>query len=101
MVLVFDTDVQIGAGAVEVSGLATGSHRDYAAAYDAATRTLTLTWTVPLPADHYRVRVVADFVVGSDGGAPLDGEVGNPACATLPSGDGAPGGGAGIEFAAE
>jgi hypothetical protein len=45
--------------------------------------------------------VVADFVVGAEGGAPLDGETGNPAAAALPSGDGAPGGDARIEVTVE
>ena len=101
LTLVFDSAVQVGAGAVEVSGLATGGHADYAQAYDAATRTLVLTWTQALPADVYSVRVVADFVVGVGGGAPLDGEVGDPAAPTLPSGDGVPGGDALLEFAVE
>jgi hypothetical protein len=101
LTLVFDSDVVIGAGGVEISGLATGPHADYAAAYDAGTRTLTLTFAATLPADVYTVRVVADFVVGSGSGSPLDGETGNPAAATLPSGDGSPGGDARIEFAAE
>jgi hypothetical protein len=101
MALVFDSDVKIGAGAVELSGLATGARSDFVAAYDAAARTLTLTWGRPLPPDVYTVRVVADFVVGAGGGAPLDGEVGNPAAATLPSGDGTPGGDARWTFTAE
>jgi hypothetical protein len=99
--LVFDSDVQASAGAVEVSGLMTGEHQDYTAAYDAATRALTLTWRAPLPADAYTVRVVAEFVVGAVGGSPLDGETGNPAAATLPSGDGTAGGDARLEFTAE
>ena len=101
LTLVFDSAVQVGAGAVEVSGLATGGHADYAQAYDAATRTLTLVWTQALAPDVYTVRVVADFVVGSGGGAPLDGEVGDPAAPTLPSGDGVPGGDALLEFTVE
>ena len=99
--LVFDSNVQIAAGAVEVRGFTTGTHGDFTVAYNAATRTLTLTWAQPLPADVYALRVVADFVVGVDNGAPLGGETGNPAAATLPSGNGAPGGDARIEFTAE
>jgi methionine-rich copper-binding protein CopC len=71
--LVFDSDVQASAAAVEVNGLATGEHSDFAQAYDAATRTLTLTWEQALPADVYTVRVIGSFVVGVDGGAALDG----------------------------
>jgi methionine-rich copper-binding protein CopC len=98
LTLVFDSDVQTSAKAVEVSGLATGAHQDYTAAYDSATHTLTLIWTQALPTDVYTVRVVADFVVGASGGTPLDGEVGNPVAATLPSGDGIPGGDVRLEF---
>jgi hypothetical protein len=101
LTVVFDSPVQAAAGAVEVSGLATGSHQDYTAAYDAATRTLTLTWASALPADTYTIRVVASFVTGADGGAPLDGELGNPTDATLPSGDGTPGGDAQWSFTVE
>ena len=101
LTLVFDSCVEVGAGAVEVSGLATGQNRGFAQAYDAATWTLVLTWTQALAADVYTVRVVADFVVGADGGAPLDGEVGDPAAPTLPSGDGVPGGDAVLEFEVE
>jgi len=100
LTLVFDCAVEVGAGAVEVSGLATGGHADYAQSYDAATKSLTLTWPQPLAADVYTVRVVADFVVGAGGGAPLDGEVGDPSAPTLPSGDGVPGGDALLEFTA-
>jgi len=101
LTLVFDSAVQVGAGAVEVSGMATGQNSGFTQAYDAATKSLVLTWAQPLAADVYSVRVVADFVVGADGGAPLDGEVGDPAAPTLPSGDGAPGGDALLEFAVE
>jgi hypothetical protein len=73
MTMVFDSDVQVVADAVEVSGLATGPHPGYTAAYDAATKTLTLTWAAALPADRYTVRLVADFIVGVGGGAALDG----------------------------
>jgi hypothetical protein len=100
LTLVFDSAVQVSAGAVEVSGLATGQHQDYTAAYNAATRTLTLTWAKALPADRYTVRVVASFVVGAGSGAALDGEVGDPASATLPSGDGSAGGDARLAFTA-
>jgi hypothetical protein len=100
LVLTFDSTVTVGAGAVEVYGAATGDHSDCAAAYDPATRTLTLTWAAPLPADAYTVRVVSDFVVG--GGGTLDGEVSDPAdAAALPSGDGAAGGDAVLEFVAK
>jgi len=101
LTLVFDRAVQVGAGAVEVSGMATGQNRDFAMAYDAASKSLTLTWTKTLAPDVYSVRVVADFVTAADGGAPLDGEVGDPAAPTLPSGDGAVGGDAWLEFTAE
>jgi len=99
--LVFDSAVQVGAGAVEVSGMATGQDRSFTQAYDAATKSLVLTWAQPLAADVYSIRVVADFVVGAGGGAPLDGEVGDPAAPTLPSGDGVPGGDARLEFTVE
>ena len=101
LTLVFDSAVQVGAGAVEVSGMATGQDRSFTQAYDAATKSLVLTWAQPLAADVYTVRVVADFVVGAGGGAPLDGEVGDPAAPTLPSGDGVPGGDAVLEFTVE
>jgi methionine-rich copper-binding protein CopC len=96
--LVFDSSVVTGGAPVEVSGLATGAHQDYTVVYDAAKHTLTLAWARALPADVYTVRVVADFVIGAGGGSPLDGEVGNPAAAALPSGDGVPGGDAVLRF---
>jgi hypothetical protein len=68
--LVFDSDVVVGGSAVEVTGLA-GGPQAYAAAYDAATRTLTLTFAAGLPADSYTVRVIGSFVVAADGGAAL------------------------------
>jgi len=99
LTLVFDSPVQIGAGAVEVSDGATGENRDFSLAGDAATNTLTLTWTKALAADVYTVRVIADFVTAV-GGAPLDGEVGDPAAPDLPFGKGTPDGDAVLEFTA-
>jgi hypothetical protein len=98
---VFDSDVLVGANAVEVSGLTTGSHADFTQVYDAASRTLALTWATPLPADVYTVRVIGSFVVGTQGGEALDGATGNPAAATLPSGNGTPGSDARVQFTAE
>jgi hypothetical protein len=100
LTLVFDCDVQVAARAVEVSGLQTGP-RQYTAAYDSATKTLAIVFPSALAPDRYTVRVVGSFVVGADGGIALDGDVGNPAAATLPSGSGAPGSDALIEFTAE
>jgi hypothetical protein len=71
--LVFDTDVIVGGSAVEVTGLV-GGPQAYTAAYDAATKTLTLTFASALPADTYTVRVIGSFVVAADGGASLDGD---------------------------
>jgi hypothetical protein len=71
--LVFDTDVVVGGSAVEVTGLVSGPQA-YTAAYDAATKTLTLTFASGLSADTYTVRVIGSFVVAADGGASLDGD---------------------------
>jgi hypothetical protein len=71
--LVFDTDVVVGGSAVEVTGLVSGPQA-YTAAYDAATKTLTLTFASGLPADSYTVRVIGSFVVAADGGASLAGD---------------------------
>jgi hypothetical protein len=62
---------------------------------------LTLTFTSALAPDRYTIRVVGSFVVGADGGIALDGNVGNPAAATLPSGSGTSGSDARIEFTVE
>jgi methionine-rich copper-binding protein CopC len=70
--LTFDSNVLVGGAAVEVSGLATGKQAA-TAVYDAATKTLTLTFASALPADAYTVRVIGSFVVGADDGAALDG----------------------------
>jgi hypothetical protein len=70
--LVFDSDVKVTAGAVEVNGLANGSQIG-AATYDAATKTLTVTFASALPADFYTVRVIGNLVVGADSGVALDG----------------------------
>jgi hypothetical protein len=97
LVLAFDGDVTVGAGAAEVYGAVTGYHSDYAATYDVATHTLTLRWATALPADAYTVRLVSGFVMG-EGGA-LDGEVIDPIDpAALPSGDGKAGGDAMLAF---
>ena len=102
LTLVFEVPVVVGAGAVEVSGFATGDRADCAQSYDAATNSLTLTWAAALPPDTYAVRVIADAVTGAGGGAPLDGEIADPADpGSLPSGDGVPGGDARLEFTAE
>jgi len=101
LTLVFDCAVEVGAGAVEVYGAAGGQHRDFVQAYDAATETLTLTWAKALSPDAYTVRVIADFVTAAGGGAPVDGETGDPTEPNLPSGDGAPGGDARLVFTAE
>jgi hypothetical protein len=71
--LVFDSDVVVGGSAVEVTGLV-GGPQAYTAAYDAATKTLTLTFAAGLPADSYTVRVIGSFVVAADGGASLAGD---------------------------
>jgi methionine-rich copper-binding protein CopC len=70
--LTFDTNVLVGGAAVEVSGLTSGKQAA-TAVYDAATKTLTLTFASALPADAYTVRVIGSFVVGADDGAALDG----------------------------
>ena len=70
--LVFDSDVVVSAGAVEVTNLA-GATQACTSAYDAASRTLTLTFAAALPADSYTVRVIGSFVVAANGGAALDG----------------------------
>ena len=70
--LIFDRDVVVSAGAVEVDGLVSGPQA-YASAYDAGTRTLTLIFAAALPADAYTVRIIGSFVVAADGGAALDG----------------------------
>jgi len=101
LAIVFDVAVQVGAGAVEVNGQATGAHADYAASLDASGKRLTLTWPQALPPDVYTVRVVSAFVAGSDDEVPLDGDVGDAAAPNLPSGDGSPGGDALLEFTAE
>jgi hypothetical protein len=97
--LKFDRAVQIGANVAEVHGYSTGAHQGYACRYDGATNTLYLEWPKALPPDIYDVRILADAVLGADGGTQLDGEIGDPAdpdC--LPSGDGTPGGDAWLEF---
>jgi hypothetical protein len=98
LTLTFDQAVTVAGGAVEISGLAGGPQKGFTTSYDAASGTLTLTFTQALAADRYTVRVVSAFVTGAGGGAALDGETGNPAAATLPSGDGQSGGDAMIEF---
>jgi hypothetical protein len=92
LIFEFDRAVTVGAGAVEVYGAVAGDRSGYAAVYDVATRTLTLTWAGPLPSDTYTVRLIADFVVGE--GGVLDGDV----IDGLPSGDGAAGGDALLEI---
>jgi hypothetical protein len=101
VMLVFDSDVLVGTSAVEVSGLVSGHRGDFAPTYDAATRTLTLVWAEAPLADVYTVRVIGSFVVGASDGTALDGATGNPAAATLPSGNGTPGSDARIEFTSE
>ena len=94
LVLTFDRAVQVGEGAVEVYGAASGG-QTYTAVY--ADGKLTLTFAKALAADTYTVRVISDFVVGQ--GGVLDGEVVAPSDpASLPSGDGEPGGDAVLEF---
>jgi len=92
LALEFDAAVEVGAGAVEIS-----DGRALAQSYNAATRTLTVTFAASDAP--YDVRVIADFVTA--GGVALDGEVGDPADPTLPSGDGVAGGDAQLEFTAE
>jgi hypothetical protein len=71
-VVVFDTNVLVGGTAVEVSGQTSGVQA-FTTSYDAATKTMTVTFTSALAPDVYTVRVIGTFVVAADGGAALDG----------------------------
>jgi len=95
----FDSEVQAGAGAVEVSGQVRGPCA-FVQEYDPAARTIRIVFSAALPPDRYTVRIIADFVTAADG-APLDGEVGDAADPALPSGDGRPGGDVWLDLSAE
>jgi hypothetical protein len=99
--LTFDRHVVVGADAVEVHATQTGEVAAPETRYEPGARTLHLTWPQTLPDDGYEVRVWADSIVGDEGGASLDGEVDDPLdAASLPSGDGTPGGDARLRYPA-
>ena len=102
LTLTFDRPVEVGANAVEVYGVATGSHNDFTLRRQGDGQTLCCEWPEPLPADTYEVRILADAILDADDGAQLDGEVASPANPdSLPSGDGTPAGDAQVEFRVE
>lgn len=95
--IVFSEDVSASAGDFEIGGAA-GGPVSFAYSYDPGTFTVTLTPTQPLAVDDYSV-TVHDSVTSVLAGAALDGEVSDPlSAASLPSGDGQPGGSATFGF---
>ena len=89
----FHRDVQITGADVSLVGQSTGTV-GATFAYDAPSKTLTLTPTAPLGADTYTLTVL-DSVLDASNSLALDGEVAGD---ILPSGDGLPGGDASITF---
>ncbi len=89
--IVFSEDVNASSGDFQLVGDATGPAA-FDFSYDAANFTVVLTPVVPLEVDDYSV-MIADSVTSVAAGAALDGEVDDPfSAASLPSGDGQPGG---------
>ena len=74
----------------------TGAPRSFTPTYDGSTYTMTLSLEQPLPAGHTWTVTVADSIKSQAAGLALDGEIGTPP--VLPSGDGVPGGAAGVSF---
>jgi len=97
LTLTFDKDVKVGGSAVEVYGSAVLNKAK--TTYDAFSHTLRLEWPSAVPPGAYDIRVIADFVIGVEDNASLDGEIHDPRDpGSLPSGDGTPGGDSRFEF---
>jgi len=91
----FHANVSASAAHFSVVGDA-GGPQPFSYAYNSSTNTATLTFGGALPADAYTV-TVSDAVTA--GGKQLDGEIADPmSAASLPSGDGVPGGSAVYRF---
>jgi aminopeptidase N len=97
LTITFSENVSISAGDVSVVGDSTGP-ASFSFSYSAGTYAATLDFGGPLPGDDYTV-TVADTVVSSAAGISLDGEMADPNNpASLPSGEGLPGGNAVFDF---
>jgi len=92
----FDQDVTIPPGSVRLWGTRSTQDLAFTTAYDAQTRTLTLTPAAPLRNDRYTLLV--DYTVTNAADLALDGEIPQPLAASLPSGDGIEGGQAVFQF---
>jgi len=95
--VVFHKAVTATAGDFAVTGDTVGSV-PFSFSYDSGTRTATLSISPGLPDDDYTLTVAAS-VVDQAAGKALDGEIADPADpASLPSGEGLPGGAASVRF---
>ncbi len=86
----FTEPVTIPSGSVSVWGVSAGTVSDFTTSYNPVQRWLTITFNPAIHDD--RVTVVVDYTVVDLSGNELDGEILNPANASLPSGDGIRGG---------
>ena len=93
----FHTDVKVSGDHISLLGAETGPWT-FSVIPGADTRHIVLHLPYPLLPDSYKL-VIKDGIEGADSLLPLDGEVANPLDpASLPSGDGVPGGDALIQF---
>lgn len=86
----FDESVAVPPGSVTAWTLGGGTLNGIATAYDDTTTTLTVTFSPPVRDDI--LTLVLDYTIADASGNALDGEVVVPASASLPSGNGSPGG---------
>lgn len=86
----FDEPVSIPSGAIIVYSQRNGPITGFAQSYDENTRTVTLTFSPALRDD--RVTLILDYSIIDTAGNHLDGEITDPAAASLPSGNGTLGG---------
>jgi len=96
--ITFHTTVDVDGADISLSGVETGPV-SFVIAADTDVNPLVLNLSEPLAPDAYTLTIGANGVVAVNSGLALDGEIGNPnAPASLPSGDGVPGGDALIAF---
>lgn len=96
--VVFADGVRVEAGAATLAGAAHGAVA-VTIAWDATTKTLSVTPAAALPVDDWTLRLEPSKLLGAASNRPLDGElVKRGGRWPLPSGDGVPGGAAEIVF---
>ena len=92
----FTEAVTIPAGSITAWTVGTGTVSGFSTSFDTMSNELTVAFATPIRDD--RLTIVLDYAISDLAGNELDGEIGDPANPTLPSGDGIRGGQAVFRF---